>query len=159
MAYLTDADSKIVSPKVHHKPLLPCERAVGPDIKFDGPSLVGRDRDALRIERDIIESQVLILYGQAGVGKTALLRQMVDVWRLESHKLCREVFYVDYAQSPAPVTMKRLVDRMNGNECPETRLVQKMGEAILKWWNEEKPHLCMTFRQRLHSWFEGATTI
>ena len=74
VAYLTDADSKIVSLKVHqHKPPLPCERAVGPDIKFDGPGLVGRDRDALRIERDMIESQVLILYGQAGVGKTALL--------------------------------------------------------------------------------------
>ena len=132
MAYLTDADSKIVSPKVHqHKPLLPCERAVGPDIKFDGPSLVGRDRDALRIERDIIESQVLILYSQAGVGKTALLRQMVDLWRATN--FAEKVFYVDYAQSPAPVTLKRLVDRMNGNRSPETRPVQKMGEVISKW--------------------------
>ena len=89
---------------------------------------MGRDRDALRIERDIIESQVLILYGQAGVGKTALLRQMVDVWRATN--FAEKVFYVDYAQSPAPVTIKRFVDRMNGNECPETRLVQKMGRPF-----------------------------
>jgi len=74
VAYLTDADLKIAPPKVYqHNHPPPCEGAVRPDIKFDGPDLVGRDCDALRIERDLIESQVLILYGQAGVGKTALL--------------------------------------------------------------------------------------
>jgi len=138
VAYLTDADLKIAPPKVYqHNPPPPCERAVRPDIKFDGPDLVGRDHDALRIERDLIESQVLILYGQAGVGKTALLRQMVDVWRATN--FVEQVFYVDYAQSPAPVTTQRLVDRINGNKRPETGLVQKMGEALLGWWNKEKP--------------------
>jgi len=62
---------------------------------------------------------------------------MVDVWRATN--FVEQVFYVDYAQSPAPVTTQQLVDRINGNERPEIGLVQKMGEALLGWWNKEKP--------------------
>ena len=138
VAYLTDVDLEIAPPKVcQNIPPPLSERAVEPDSEFDGPDLVGRDSDALRIERDLTESQVLILYGQAGVGKTALLRQMVDVWRATS--FVERVFYVDFAQSPTPVTMHRFVDRINGNEAPEIGIVEKVGEAVLGWWNKEKP--------------------
>jgi len=112
--------------------LLSAITPTGPDSQLN---LIGRWRDVLTIEKDLVESRLLIIHGQAGVGKTALLRHLVRVWRATA--FVQNVIYVDFAQSPRPVSVPEFIKKARGNSTfPSQNHFQNFVGAL---WNEPIP--------------------
>lgn len=98
--------------------------------------LIGRGRDALNIEKDLIESKILIVTGQAGVGKTALLRHLAGVWR--ATKFAERVIYVDFAQPPFLVTVSEAIERAKSGGGPMTSFAGRVSGSLWGWWTQDK---------------------
>ena len=98
---------------------------VGEDMQVDGPQasigtedsvpgailglepansddgVIGRDYDILRLERMLADSDVVFLYGDAGVGKSVMMRHAVETWRkTDGYDL---VVYVDLLKDPITI--------------------------------------------------------
>ena len=108
--------------------------AITPTSPDSQLNVIGRWRDVLAIEKDLIESRLLIIHGQAGVGKTALLRHLVRVWRATA--FVQNVIYVDFAQSPRPVSVLEFIKRATRRTSTFPAQNQNFIGAL---WNEPIP--------------------
>ena len=144
VTYLCDADARIAPPE-----MTPCEDSKVPasilpsffsSFAKTPPAasidLIGRGRDTLNIEKDLIESKILIVTGQAGVGKTALLRHLAGVWR--ATKFAERVIYVDFAQPPFPVTVSDAIERAKSDGEPMRSFSGRVSDSLWGWWTQDK---------------------
>jgi energy-coupling factor transporter ATP-binding protein EcfA2 len=147
VTYLRDADARIVPPEMtpSEDSKVPASTPHSFFSSFAGftktpPTasidLIGRGRDTLNIEKDLIESKILIVTGQAGVGKTALLRHLAGVWR--ATKFAERVIYVDFAQPPFPVTVSDVIERAKSDGEPMTSFAGRVSDSLWGWWTQDK---------------------
>lgn len=140
VTYLCDADARIVPPEMTPSEDSEVPASILPSFfsSFAGftktsPTasidLIGRGRDTLNIEKDLIESKILIVTGQAGVGKTALLRHLAGVWR--ATKFAERVIYVDFAQPPFPVTVSDVIERAKSDGEPMTYFTGRLALGVV----------------------------
>ncbi len=80
-------------------PEAPSPRALNP--KALGQSLLGRDLDILKVERALDRHNILLLLGEAGVGKTALLHHLR--WWWPTIRFAEKLFYFDCDERPQTV--------------------------------------------------------
>ncbi|TFK68840.1 hypothetical protein BDN72DRAFT_649850 [Pluteus cervinus] len=99
VAYVKEKDAQIVeeSSQVPKAPLAQPNLSLPEKEPFE---LIGRGRDCLALERDLVESGLVFLHGVGGVGKSALLQRLISVW--EATRFTKRVLYVDFA-SDAPI--------------------------------------------------------
>ncbi|KFY23527.1 hypothetical protein V493_05810 [Pseudogymnoascus sp. VKM F-4281 (FW-2241)] len=65
---------------MHHQTPLPAISS-GPLPTLATEELYGRDFDLLRLERRLLETESVYLYGWAGVGKSVFLRRAISLWK------------------------------------------------------------------------------
>lgn len=145
VVYVKDKDAQIIDdysphPKAPHAPpdllswLLSLSKPAGQ--KGGTPEIIGRGRDCLSLERDLIESGLVFLHGVGGVGKSALLQHLTSIWK--ATQFTKRVLYVDFASSPT-VNHCRFIERVRSQIDPGsvTRL-QKFRNWISTYRDDDK---------------------
>ncbi|TFK68822.1 hypothetical protein BDN72DRAFT_649370 [Pluteus cervinus] len=123
VVYVKDKDAQIIdhsslNPKTPPTPpdLLSWPQSLSKPSQKDGiPELIGRGRDCLALERDLIESGLVFLHGVGGVGKSALLQHLTSIWK--ATQFTKRVLYVDFASSPT-VNHCRFIERVRSQIDP-----------------------------------------
>ena len=109
---------------------------VEPNTSTYETSVIGRDLDKLRFERELIENKALYLYGVAEGGKSAMLDTLANEWRLTNFA---EVVQVDFSQVPY-LTQELMIEQISLQLDPSISTDAASSKSL--------PQLMQVFRQK-----------